>query len=371
LRILYIVTSLGVGGAERQTISLAESMASRGHVVALLSLKHAEQELPFTLPAMRLNMRKTPVGLWRALGFARNFVTLFRADILHSHTFPGNIFARLLRLFMKRDGMATVVINTIHNVYEGGWHRKLIYRVTASLADCITAVSEAAAKAHVGWSSGLPKEIRVIHNGVDTDFYGPDPVRRTRTRALMGAGEHFLWLAVGRIVRAKDYPNLLRAWSEVRREHPAARLWIAGEGQPDELTEGILLSGEADGLGVEWLGLRRDVADLFDAADGYVLSSAWEGMPLAVAEAMAMKKPVVATDAGGVREVLADTGLLVPTGDSAALAEAMLAVMSMHRRQRAALGERARERVLRCFSMEAASSKWEELYTEFVGPMEL
>jgi glycosyltransferase involved in cell wall biosynthesis len=368
---LYIVTSLGVGGAERQTISLAESMAARGHVVALLSLKHAEQELPFTLPAMRLNMRKTPAGLWRALGFAQNFVTLFRPDILHSHTFPGNIFARLLRLFMAREQATPVVINTIHNVYEGGWHRKLIYRVTASLADCITAVSEAVAQAHEGLSSGRHKEIQVICNGVDTDFYTPDSVRRARTRALMGAGENFLWLAVGRIVRAKDYPNLLRAWLEVRHEHPAARLWIAGEGSPDEVTEGILLSGEADRLGVEWLGLRRDVVDLLDAADGYVLSSAWEGMPLAVAEAMAMKKPIVATDAGGVREVLEDTGLLAPTGDSAALAEAMLAVMSMHRRQRVALGERARERVVRHFSMEAASGTWEELYTACVGRNEL
>ena len=264
---------------------------------------------------------------------------------------------------MAREQAIPVVVNTIHNVYEGGWHRKLIYRVTAGFADCITAVSEAAAQAHGSWSSGRHTEIRVICNGVDTDFYAPDPVRRARTRALMGAGENFLWLAVGRIVRAKDYPNLLRAWLEVRREHPATRLWIAGEGYPDEVTKGILLSGEADRLGVEWLGLRRDVVDLLDAADGYVLSSAWEGMPLAIAEAMAMKKAIVATDAGGVRELLADAGLVVSTENSTALAEAMLAVMRMRRRERTAIGEQARERVLRHFSMEAATRKWEELYS--------
>ena len=89
---------------------------------------------------------------------------------------------------------------------------------------------------------------------------------------------------------------------------------------------------------VRRLGLRSDIAALLDAADGFVLSSAWEGMPLAVGEAMAMAKPVVATDVGGVRELVGDAGVLVPAKNPTALAEAMVAMMKRPTEERSAMG---------------------------------
>jgi glycosyltransferase involved in cell wall biosynthesis len=356
-----------VGGAERQTIALAEAMARRGHFVAFLTLKHADEELPVALPVMRLNMAKTPGGIARGLRFARNFVTLVRPDILHSHTFPANLFARLLRLAMVRDKDRPAVINTIHNVYEGGWHRRLIYAATHPLADCITAVSDAAAVSHAGGSEPGGRGIRVVPNGIDVDAYAADPDRRMRTRALMGAVDNFIWLAVGRVVPAKDYPNLLRAWLTVRAKHATARLWIAGEGDAGAIAHDVVSGDDSDRLGIEWLGLRRDIADLLDAADAYVLSSAWEGMPLAVAEAMAMQKPIVATDVGGVGELLGEAGLLTTAGDSAALAAAMLAVMAMGPGGLQAMGKRARERVEAHFSLGAIADAWEALYIGVAG----
>ncbi len=87
------------------------------------------------------------------------------------------------------------------------------------------------------------------------------------------------------------------------------------------------------------------MAALLDAADGFVLGSAWEGMPLAVGEAMAMEKPVVATDVGGVRELVGDAGVLVSAKDSRALADAMIALMEMPADDRRKLGEAARVRI--------------------------
>ena len=120
MRILYILTSLGIGGAEKQVVALAERMAAKGHVVALLVLKHTDEEWPVKLPVMRLNMRKTPLGVGRGLRFARDFLVLFRPDILHSHTFPANIFTRLLVLMLRSTPLRPRVLNTIHNVNEGG-----------------------------------------------------------------------------------------------------------------------------------------------------------------------------------------------------------------------------------------------------------
>lgn len=364
MRIIYILTSLGIGGAEKQVVDLAERMAARGHSVAFLVLKHSGEEWPVKLPVLRLNMARTPFGILRGLRFARKFAALFHADLVHSHTFPGNLFARLLKLMLLMDSPAPWLINTIHNVHEGGWHRMMIYRLTGPLANLVTAVSTAAAERFVRLRAVAASKMRVLTNGVDIDVFSPDRGRRRRTRVSMQTGKAFVWIAIGRLVDAKDYPNLLHAFEEVQRVYPASQLWIAGEGDTAEWRS-ERLNGTEDG-GVELLGLRRDVADLLDAADGYVLSSAWEGMPLAVAEAMAMEKPVVATDVGGVRELVGDAGLIVPPKDSFALAAGMTKVMGMDRFERHSIGRRARERVRDRFSIDAKAAEWEQLYGELV-----
>jgi glycosyltransferase involved in cell wall biosynthesis len=368
VRILYVLTTLGVGGAEKQVIEIAQRMASRGHFVALIVLKHADEEWPVKLPVLRLNLLKTPLGIVRGLRFARKFLNLFRPDILHSHTFPANIFARMLRLMLGVSRTAPAVVSTIHNVDEGGWHRMAIYRITGPLAAQVTAVSKAAADRFVQSGAVSANKMLVLTNGIDTGAFTPDRSRRRRVRARMGAADVFVWLAVGRLAPAKDYPNLLRAWTQVRSTHPKALLWIAGEGDPSTLfgNNETDISATSHDTGVHWLGLRRDIVDLLDAADGYVLSSAWEGLPLALAEAMSMEKAVVATDVGGVRELVRDTGMIIPAGQSNALAEEMLKVMGMGEKARRALGQDARRHIEQHFSMSAKADAWESLYASLM-----
>jgi glycosyltransferase involved in cell wall biosynthesis len=183
----------------------------------------------------------------------------------------------------------------------------------------------------------------------------------------MGADGEFIWLTAGRIAPAKDYPNLLRAFARVRAARADARLWIAGEASGREFSKVRSLAAEL-GLddSVRWLGLRRDLPALLDAADGFVLASAWEGMPLALGEAMAMEKPVVATDVGGVRELVGDAGAIVPPKDSEALADAMLDQMQSSPEDRRALGRAARVRIQGNFSMDAKADEWEALYRAVV-----
>jgi glycosyltransferase involved in cell wall biosynthesis len=106
---------------------------------------------------------------------------------------------------------------------------------------------------------------------------------------------------------------------------------------------------------------------LLNAADGFVLASAWEGMPLAVGEAMAMEKPVVATDVGGVRELTGECAVIVPAKNPERLAEAMLAVMRSAPETRCALGRAARARIQSRFSMDAKADEWEALYRKELG----
>lgn len=372
MRIVYVLTSLGVGGAERQALAVADRMVQRGHEVAVLVLSpRLAEEWPTRLRVVHMNIRKTALSGLSGFLSARSFLREFRPDLLHSHSFHANLVARLLNLIVP----SLKVICTIHNVYEGGWRRMMTYRLTDDLSCLTTAVSQAAAVRFVELKAVHRGKCLVVRNGIDIDEFMPSADRRCITRGAMGAGSSFIWLAAGRLVAAKDYPNVLRAFRKVRAEFPEAQLWIAGasaDGIPKRTEGGGV--GLASRLAVEYdwmeqvrlLGLRRDMPALFDAADGFVLSSAWEGMPLVVGEAMAMEKPVVATDVGGTRELIGDAGTMVRPADSDALAAAMIEVIRQPVQTRQSLGQVARARIAREFSMDARADEWEAVYRNVV-----
>jgi glycosyltransferase involved in cell wall biosynthesis len=364
MRIAYMLTSLGRGGAERQVIALAERMAARGHHVVLIVLKPSEvDEWPTSLELIRLDMRKSLAGVSAGLLRGRRHLRRFRPEIVHSHTFPANMAARILHAFHSTPA----VLSTIHNIYEGRWWRTVLYRVTDILTAHTTAVSEAVAKRQVETGAVTEAKCSVITNGIDTGIFKSSAALRYETRAKLNAADQFVWLAAGRLTAAKDYPCLLQAFSLLYALFPNAVLWIAGQGS---VLEQRRLQARAKTLGiaesVRWLGLRDDMPSLLDAADGFVLSSAWEGMPLVVGEAMAMEKPVVATDVGGVRELIGDAGLVVPPNVAEALAEGMRSVMRMPDDQRRAMGRNARTRIQRLFDIDAKADDWHSLYTELL-----
>jgi glycosyltransferase involved in cell wall biosynthesis len=360
MRILYVLTSLGIGGAEKQVLALGRIMAERGHIVALLVLRPPlAEQWPTRLDVLHLNLRKSPLSILRGISRGRRFLRQFRPDVVHGHGFHGNIAARGFHAL----GGSPAPISTLHNIYEGGWLRMSFYRLTDPFSRLTTAVSAAARERFVRLKAVPSQKCIVIANGIDTAEFTPDPGRRASTRAAMSAGDHFIWLSAGRVVPAKDYPNLLRAFAQLHPKRRSMQLWIAGEGTESEVTR-IRALGSELGLGgsVRFLGLRRDLPALLDAADGFVLGSAWEGMPIVIGEAMATEKPIVATNVGGTRELLGETGLLVPPHDSSALSGAMLRVLHMTCDDRYALGRSARLRIEQHFSIDAKADEWEALY---------
>lgn len=366
MRIVFVLTSLGVGGAERLVIALGERLRARGHAVALVVLRPPLAEQCTTrLPTFHLNMRKTPASLYRAIPWARRFLTAFEPGVVHSHGFHGNMMARLLRL----AGAAPAPITTIHNIYEGGWLRMLAYRLTDRWSALTVAVSRAAADRFVRLHAAPARKCAVVTNAIDVSEFTPDAAQRKRTRREMDAVDQFVWLAVGRLVPAKDYPNLLRAFALVAAAEPQARLWIVGEvtDADEQARIGRLITELGVDNSTKCLGLRRDIRALLDVADGFVLSSAWEGMPLALGEAMAMEKPVVATDVGGVRELAGEIGLIVRAADPLALADAMLRVMQLSGTERNWMGRAARGRIRERFSLDAKVEEWERLYASVLA----
>jgi glycosyltransferase involved in cell wall biosynthesis len=369
MRIVFMLTSLGIGGAERQALAIAERLRERGHSVAVFTLRlRLAEEWPTSLPVFQLGMRKDPFSFFAAAIRARRYLRDLAPDLIHSHGYHANVFARLMRVFLPK----IAVVSTIHNIYEGGRMRMLAYRLTDRLCAQTTAVSEAVAERFVTLKAVSGGRCVVVANAIDVEAFTPDPSRRAMMRKAMHVDTDFIWLAAGRIAPAKDYPNLLRAFALARETHADARLWIAGEGTASAMAELRKLAAELriDGC-VQCLGLRRDLDALLDAADAFVLSSAWEGMPLALAEAMATEKPVVATDVGGVRELVGDAGVLVSAHDPAALAAAMDATMRAPAPARQAQGRAARARIEDCFSLDARVDAWEAIYRTVIYRMVL
>ncbi len=367
MRIAYVLNTLAVGGTERQVLAIAGRMAARGHAVALVVLKpHDVDDLTTELTVAHLDIRKDARSFIRGLRRGLAFLRAFQPDVIHGHNFHGNMMARLMRLFYR----PVKLISTIHNVYEGGRLRMLAYRVSDWLAHRTTAVSALVAERYTRLHAVARKKCVVITNGIEAAEFAPDAGRRAATRAEMTAGDDFVWLTVGRGTAAKDIKNLMQAFGNVCRLLEPTQLWIAGEMPLREGTRYAYFTVAMPRNARERLrrlGLRRDIPALLDAADGFVLSSAWEGMPLAVGEAMAMEKPVVATDVGGVRELVGDAGVLVPAKDSEALATAMLEVMRRSADERTAMGRAGRERILKYFTMDAKADEWEALYRSVVA----
>lgn len=378
MRIVVVLNSLGMGGAEKQALAVADGMVKRGHAVLLLVLRtRRPDEWATTLPAVHLNLSKSPVSFAVAFLRARRVLREFKPDLLHSHSFHSNLFARLLRL----AGAPVTVVSTVHNVYEGGRHRMWLYRVTDRLSRRTVFVSKAAEERFADLRAVSRSRSSVIANGIDTAEFAPDVARRSATRSAMGVFDsRFIWFTAGRLVAAKDLPNLLSAFWQVLGRFPDAELWIAGaprDAKPirsvDGKTDYAWLTAMESAMRdqVRWLGLRRDVAALLDAADAFVLASAWEGMPLVVGEAMAMEKAIVVTNVGGVGELVGDAGDRVEAKNPAALAEAMIAVMSRSRESLAARGVNARRRVQERFEMSSRIEAWEALYGEMIGKREM
>jgi glycosyltransferase involved in cell wall biosynthesis len=186
-------------------------------------------------------------------------------------------------------------------------------------------------------------------------------------RKKLDLDQKFVWLAIGRFEDAKDYPLMLRAFSQGEAEKRDAVLVLVGDGSKKEQAENL-----ARELGlaswVLFLGERRDILELYNAADAYVMSSAWEGMPNVLLQAAATGLPIVATNVGGNREVIVDgqTGFLVPPKNPTALTGAMRRLMNLPPAARQAIGQSGRAYVKAYYSLDRVVDRWERLYMELL-----
>jgi glycosyltransferase involved in cell wall biosynthesis len=383
LRVLQVIGRLNMGGPAHIVALLSgrrfdpdryETLLVHGTLApgeaSLADLAAEEGATMRFVPELRQPVQ--PLQDSRALLKLIRLAREFKPHVVHTHTAKAGFLGRQAALTVRPR---PAIVHTYHgHVLEGyfGAAKARLYleleRALARVSDCLIGVSQATVDDLVRLGVAPRERFRVLPLGLDLDRFAELPsALRVESRGELGIGaDDVLLVFVGRLVPIKRLDLLLGALAQARESEPRLRLAVVGDGE-----ERSRLESRAAGLGiggdVHFLGYRRELRPIFAAADVAVLSSDNEGTPVSLIEAAAAGLPAVATDVGGVREVVSEeTGILVPRDDAAALAEAMLR-MAADAGRRQSYGRAAHRRAIDRYGAERLLGDTDELYRELVA----
>jgi glycosyltransferase involved in cell wall biosynthesis len=360
LRVLFVNSIRAYGGGEKWALETGRGLAVRGHQIAFACREGSElgeraqsEGLPVFFDPMRNDL--SALSLLRLANRFRSW----RPDILLCCN------QRAMRLGAPAARLAGVPRVVMRDGLIGSLNGTGYNRWVSRLVDGFVVNANATRRELTGW---LPADrVRVIYNGIELRAY--DEVRGgAGVRSELGCPSNAcVVLCVARLVLEKDHATLLTAFQRAARAQERLHLWIAGDGPLRRVLESQV---ERLGLAgrVSFLGFRGDVPRLLAAADLLVIASQREGLPNVALEAMAARRPVIATAIAGTPELVRDgeTGMLIPPGAPEALAGALTALAGdpIRRRQ---MGERGRRRVEEWFESSRALDRWEEYLVRLVG----
>lgn len=323
LRILHLFVSLPVGGAENLLLSILRRLDPTHYESEVCTLGKkgvlATQVEALGVPLVELGLMRGGGGRGRAVRALAELLRRERIDLLHAHLYHANLIGRLAA---RRAGIPCVV--SIHNTYtRPKWHRRLAnWWLARRHTGAIIAGSEEIRRDILRYDHVQPELVEVIPNAVDLSR-SASALTRQDARARLGLdADAFVLGTVGRLEEQKGHRFLLDALDRLRAQGLDAVLLLVGGGR-EETALREQAARLALGERVRFLGMRDDLGDLFRAMDLFVMPSLWEGLSLAMLSAMAAGLPVVATNVGGVPEVLGDDerGFVLPPGDAVALAQ--------------------------------------------------
>ncbi|MDB5334713.1 MAG: glycosyl transferase group 1 [Planctomycetaceae bacterium] len=353
LRVCHVSLTLKTGGLERLLADIARYHDVLDCVPEFVALNEVGRFADVIREAGCTVHQLKPSGVF---GHVRQLARLFRAgqfDVVHTHnTYPhiyGSIAAKLAGV--------PVVVNTRHGQRAGGnWKTQTLFRWSSHLVNRIVAVSDDAAQLCIKTDGVAARKVTRIWNGIDIDDFN-----------FAGPVSAPVAISVARLSAEKDFPTLLRALSIAIQDIPDLVLKLVGDGPERSRLE--LLARELNlAHHIEFLGERSDVPALLTQSGFFVTATLTEGISLTLLEAMAVGLPVLATSVGGNSEIVQvpQTGRLVPPGDPAGLAAAMVdmcrQMQSWHQ-----MGRAGRERVEEHFEVRRMVSDYERLYRDLLA----
>jgi glycosyltransferase involved in cell wall biosynthesis len=362
--VAHVIGRLRTGGAERQLVNYllaADRRVFRHTAICLVERGElAEQVEAAGIPVvlLRIRTRYAPVGLLRLVQWLKRE----NVAVVHTHMHHAALWGRLAG---KLAGVP-VLVTTEHG--KELWKDSLQVAIDRGLSRWThrhIAVSQDGLEIRLRRERVAADRILLIPNGVPIPADPVNEAGRHRVREEFDlAPQTPLLGTVGRLVEAKGYEHLLGALQILRREFSDLRWLAVGDGN-----QHAPLIALAANLGLSdaviWAGMRTDVGDLLAAMDLWVMSSVREGLPIALLEAMAAQKPIVATQVGGIPDAVRDgrEAILVPPADPEALARAVSQMLREPRRAEA-LAAAARQRAITEYSIDRVARRIEEIYLQ-------
>jgi glycosyltransferase involved in cell wall biosynthesis len=355
-RVLFLIRSLGRGGAERQLVTLATGLRRAGWDVAVACFYAGgafQRELERDeVPVIDLRKR----GRWDIAGFLWRLwraLRQFEPDIVHGYLTVGNLLSLVTRIASPGSRVVWGVRSSFIDRERYDWMSRATFALSCRMArraDRIIFNSAAGSALH--GAQGYPADrLVVIANGIDTDRFRFDEAsRRRKRRAWDVADREVLVGLVGRLDPMKDHPTFLRAIARLT-DDVSWRFVCVGGGDA-EYAGTLKMQARELGLAdrLEWVGPCEDMVAAYSAIDIVVSSSRGEGFSNVVAEAMACGRPCVVTDVGDSAHLVGNTGIVVPSGESAALREGIARMRQRVERDPEAVARAARTRVVDQFS---------------------
>jgi len=386
VRILRLIARLNMGGPALHVSYLSKGLEDRGYETTLAAGSLARGESSMSFVARELGVDVVPIPqlhreispLYDTLSVARvvKLIRRLRPQILHTHTAKAGAIGRLAAL-AAGDARPPVVVHTFHGHVLRGYFgpvRTAVFRgIETGLARTTTrlvAVGPEVRDDLVALGVAPRERFSVIRLGIDLDarIASGDESSRAELRRLFGVPpDRFVVGWIGRMTAIKRLPDVLTAFADLRARGVDATLCLVGDGPDREAVE-----RRAHELGVArhvlFVGYQRDVAPYYALLDALLLASANEGTPVVAIEALAARRPVVATAVGGVPDVVDDgvDGVLVPVGDVDAMAGA-LARLAAEPELRRRLGDAGRVRVLGRYRVERLVDDVDALYRELLS----
>lgn len=364
MRILFLVRSLGLGGAETQLAYLARSLHDKGHSVQVATLYEGGRIWDSLVSAGVVCTHLHKRSRWDLLSPLRKLVDTarsFRPDVIYSFMPAANVFSALAGSRLPPAALVWAVRSARVDWPFYGISPALLARLEtwlSSRANLIICNSEAGRQYHVrtGWNAA---RMIVVENGFDLEEFFPDAAAGTRVREELkvSPGTRVVGI-VGRIDPIKDHPSFLRMAAAVLSKNRACQFWCVGAGNGD----GYLarMQDYARDLGisdsVRWLGPRRDMRAVYSAMDVTCLTSLAEGFPNVVGESMACGTPCVTFDVGDAAKIVQDRDLVVLERSHEQLATAVLRVLDGD----GSLRGHVRERIASNYSLSRCVERTEE-----------
>ena len=368
IRVLHVIETLDIGGAETVVANIVNHM-SPGFHAGICCLMHSGPVSAHIHPGVEIiEMGKAVEG--NDYGLPLRLAKILRSrsiDVVQSHDWG---------TLLETTAAATLAgVTAVHMAHGPSIHypatdrwaplkkniRRKVERFASLKLDCAIAVSEAVRRELID-DVGIPaRKVVLIHNGIDLT---PVPLGdlTARRETLRLSSEEIVLVAVGRLAEIKNYNMLLEAFARAVKELPVLRLVMVGDGP-----ERAKLEATAMHLGlsdrVHFLGARDDVREWLALSHVFVLPSLYEGISIALLEAMAAGLPAVATQVGGNPEVVTDqqNGILVESGDVEGFARALV-VLARDEALRERMGRAARKRIEMKFDLNRSVRQYEEIY---------